>query len=59
MKKPILPGDFITVDNPNSIYKGYEGFVQRIDGDRYAVLFDDYAPWEKLVTMRLKELKRK
>ena len=55
----ILPGTTVTVKNPTSIYRGYVGFVQRISGDKAAVLFDDYSPWEKLVTMPIKILKKK
>ena len=46
----ILPGTTIVIDDPTSIYNGYRGFVQRISGDKAAVLFDDMSPWEKLVT---------
>ena len=52
----ILPGTTVTVKDPTSIYRGYVGFVQRISGDRAAVLFDNYAPWEKLVTIPIKHL---
>jgi hypothetical protein len=52
----ILPGTTVTVKDPTSIYLGYTGFVQRISGNKAAVLFDDYSPWEKLVTMPLKDL---
>ena len=55
---PILPGRQIVVNDVTSIYNGYEGFIQRISGDKAAVLFDDYSPWEKLVTMPLKILKK-
>jgi len=56
---PILPGTQIVVDDITSIYNGYEGFIQRISGNKAAVLFDDYSPWEKLVTMPIKILKKK
>ncbi len=52
----ILPGTTVTVKDPTSIYWGYVGFIQRISGDKAAVLFDNYAPWEKLVTIPLKDL---
>ena len=52
----ILPGTTVTVKDHTSIYWGYVGFVQRISGDRAAVLFDIYAPWEKLVTIPIKQL---
>ena len=55
---PLLPGSQIVVNDVTSIYNGYEGFIQRISGDKAAVLFDDYSPWEKLVTMPLKILKK-
>ena len=50
----ILPGTTVTVKNRSSIYWGYVGFVQRISGDKIAVLFDDMSPWEKLITFPLK-----
>ena len=56
---PILPGTQIIVNDPTSIYNRYEGFIQRISGDKAAVLFDDYSPWEKLVTMPIKTLIKK
>ena len=52
----ILPGTTVTVKNPSSIYRGYTGFVQRISGDRAAGLFDNYSPWEKMVTFPIKDL---
>ena len=52
----ILPGTTVTVKDPTSIYWGYVGFIQRISGDKAAVLFDNYAPWEKLVTIPIKHL---
>ena len=53
---PILPGSTVTVVDARSIYNGYTGFVQRISGDRAAVLFEG-GNWDKLVTLRLKDLK--
>ena len=52
----ILPGTTVTVKDPTSIYWGYVGFIQRISGDKAAVLFDNYAPWEKLGTIPIKNL---
>ena len=52
---PILPGSTVTVADSTSIYNGYTGFVQRISGDRAAVLFEG-GNWDKLVTLRLKDL---
>ena len=45
---PILPGSTVTVADATSIYNGYTGFVQRISGDRAAVLFEG-GNWDKLV----------
>ena len=53
----ILPGTTIVIDNPTSIYLGYRGFVQRLSGNKAAVLFDDLSPWEKLITFPLTDLK--
>jgi len=52
----ILPGTTVTVKNPTSIYWGYVGFIQRISGTNAAVLFDNYSPWEKMVTIPIKDL---
>ena len=52
----ILPGTTVTIINPSSIYKGYVGVVQRISGNTAAVLFDNYSPWEKLVTFPIQDL---
>ena len=52
----ILPGTTVTVKNPTSIYWGYVGFIQRISGTNAAVLFDNYSPWEKMVTFPIKDL---
>ena len=53
----ILPGTTVTINDPNSIYNGYVGFVQRCTKKTASVLFDNYSPWEKLVTFRISELK--
>ena len=52
----ILPGTTVTVKDRTSIYWGYVGFVQRISGDKAAVLFDNLSPWEKMVTFQIKSL---
>ena len=52
----ILPGTTVPVKNPTSIYWGYVGFIQRISGTNAAVLFDNYSPWEKMVTFPIKDL---
>jgi len=52
---PILPGTTVTVNNQESIYNGYEGFVQRISGENAAVLFEG-GNWDKLLTLPLKDL---
>ena len=50
----ILPGTTVTIKNATSIYWGYTGFVQRISGTNAAVLFDNYSPWEKMITFPIK-----
>ena len=55
---PILPGTVVVVEEKTSIYNGYEGFIQRISGDRAALLIDSH-PWEKLITFPIKLLKKK
>ena len=52
---PILPGATVKVVDATSIYNGSTGFVQRISGDRAAVLFEG-GNWDKLITMRLRDL---
>ena len=52
---PILPGTTVTVNNQDSIYNGYVGFVQRINGDKAAVLFEG-GNWDKLLTLPIKDL---
>lgn len=52
---PILPGSTVKVNDPNSIYNGYTGFVQRISGNMAAVLFEG-GNWDKLVTIPIKDL---
>ncbi len=54
-KTPILPGSTVKVDDPGSIYRGYVGFVQRINGDKAAVLFEG-GNWNKLITMPISDL---
>ena len=41
--------------NITSIYNGYTGFVQRISGERAAVLFEG-GNWDKLITIPLSDL---
>ena len=52
---PILPGSTVNVADATAIYTGYTGFVQRISGDRAAVLCEG-GNWDKLVTLLLKDL---
>ena len=52
---PILPGATVQVNDANSIYRGYTGFVQRISGDKAAVLFEG-GNWDKLITIPIKDL---
>jgi hypothetical protein len=54
---PILPGSTVVVRDDRSIYNGYRGFVQRISGQRAAVLFEG-GNWDKLVTMPIKTLEQ-
>ena len=53
--KPILPGSFVVVNNTNSIYRGYKGFVQRVTNKKAAVLFEG-GNWDKLITFPLIDL---
>ena len=52
---PILPGSTVKVNDLSSIYNGYTGFVQRISGDRAAVLFEG-GNWDKLITVPIRHL---
>ena len=52
---PILPGATVQVNDPHSIYRGYKGFVQRISGEKAAVLFEG-GNWDKLITIPIKDL---
>ena len=54
---PILPGSTVVVRDGRSIYNGYRGFVQRISGERAAVLFEG-GNWDKLVTLPLSRLEQ-
>ena len=54
---PILPGSTVVVRDGRSIYNGYRGFVQRISGQRAAVLIEG-GNWDKLVTMPIKTLEQ-
>ena len=53
----ILPGSTVVVKNITSIYNGYRGCVQRISGDKVAVLMDSHTPWDKMITFKLSELR--
>ena len=53
----ILPGSTVKINDENSIYRGYVGCVQRIQGRKAAVLLDqDGTPWAKMITFRISEL---
>tara|TARA_Y100001968_G_scaffold304140_1_gene318898 strand:- start:969 stop:1157 length:189 start_codon:yes stop_codon:yes gene_type:complete len=52
---PILPGSTVIVIDSQSIYRGYRGFVQRISGDKAAVLFEG-GNWDKLITIPIKDI---
>ncbi|MFN7677768.1 MAG: NAD(P)H dehydrogenase subunit NdhS [Cyanobacteriota bacterium] len=51
----ILPGSTVIVGDATSIYRGYKGIVQRLSGERAAVLFEGGC-WDKLVTLPLTSL---
>lgn len=51
----LLPGSAVRVINTNDIYYGYQGLIQRINGNNAAVLFEG-GNWDKLVTFKLSEL---
>ena len=56
----ILPGSTVKVIDENSIYRGYVGCVQRIQGRKAAVLLDqDGTPWDKMITLKLSDLVEK
>ena len=55
--QPILPGSTVIVKDCNSIYNGYRGFVQRISGNKAAVLFEG-GNWDKLITIPIKDIER-
>ena len=55
----ILPGSTVIITDQTSIYRGYEGCVQRISGDKVAVLMDQHTPWDKMITFRLSDLEEK
>ena len=52
----ILPGSTVKVTDENSIYRGYVGCVQRIQGRKAAVLMDSHTPWDKMITFKLSSL---
>ena len=52
----ILPGSTVKVTDENSIYRGYVGCVQRIQGNKAAVLMDSHTPCDKMITFRISEL---
>tara|TARA_Y100001968_G_scaffold34258_1_gene26346 strand:- start:1021 stop:1164 length:144 start_codon:yes stop_codon:yes gene_type:complete len=43
------------VTDSRSIYKGYKGFVQRISGNKAAVLFEG-GNWDKLITIPITDI---
>jgi NAD(P)H dehydrogenase subunit S len=51
----ILPGSTIRVKNPQDIYYGFQGFVQRVTDGKAAVIFEG-GNWDKMVTFRISEL---
>ena len=55
LTKLILPGSFVVVQDNDSIYRGYKGFVQRVTKKQAAVLFEG-GNWDKLITFQIKDL---
>ena len=55
----ILPGSTVTITNETSIYRGYEGCVQRISGNDVAVLMYSHTPLDKMITFRMSDLEEK
>ena len=55
LSKPILPGAVVVVKDAKSIYRGYQGFVQRVTKKSAAVLFEG-GNWDKLITFKLTSL---
>ena len=54
----ILTGSTVKVIDENSIYRGYVGCVQRIQGQKAAVLIDqDGTPWDKMITFKLSDVR--
>ena len=54
----ILPGSTVKVIDKNSIYRGYVGCVQRIQGKKAAVLMEqDGTHWDKMITFKLSDLR--
>ena len=53
--KPILPGSFVVVKEPNSIYRGYKGFVQRGTKNKAAGRLEG-GKSDKLITFQLTNL---
>jgi hypothetical protein len=51
----ILPGVAVRVKNPQDIYYGYQGLVQRIVDGKAAVLFEG-GNWDKLIAFNFSEL---
>ena len=52
----ILPGSTVKVIDENSIYRGYVGCVQRIQGKKAAGLMDGHTSWDKMITFKLSSL---
>ncbi len=51
----LLPGAAVRVINPEDIYYGFQGQVQRVADGKVAVLFEG-GNWDKLVTFFSREL---
>lgn len=51
----IFPGSAVRVVNADDTYYGFQGLVQRVSGNKAAVLFEG-GNWDKLITFTLSEL---
>lgn len=56
MNALILPGVPVRVTNPDDIYYGFQGQVQRVTTDGRAAVIFGGGNWEKMVTFRVDEL---
>ena len=55
MSQGLVPGQPVTVINPNDTYFRFQGQVQRVVDGKAAVIFGG-GNWEKIVTFKVDEL---